>query len=143
MLRDSHIEDYQYVKPHLSISLINAGANRRKLLHMPYMEMEDLAMICRVEVPYPNGLVIVEVMNGSFKTWGVSKEAMFGAALNGHTERVCLFQKTLTGWKRNRDPICGSCRPSGEISECPGQDWIYPVEDQCFQQKYPIGAGDH
>ncbi len=80
MLRDSRIEDYQYVKPYLSISLINAGANRRKLLHMPYMEMEDLAMICRVEMPYPKGLVIVEVMNESFQTWGVSKEAMFGAA---------------------------------------------------------------
>ena len=143
MLRDSQIEDYQYVKPYLSISLINKGANRRKLLHMPYMEMEGLAMICRVELPYPEGLVVTEVMNEFLKTWGVSKEAMFGAALNGHTERVCLFQKTLTGWKRNRDPICGSCRPSGEISECPGQDWIYPVEDQCFQQKYPIGAGDY
>ena len=110
MLRDSQIEDYQYVKPHLSISLINAGANRRKLLHMPYMEMEDLAMICRVEVPYPNGLVIVEVMNGSFKTWGVSKEAMFGAALKnlwewwiicrgiGANLRICWTYQTARLW---------------------------------------------
>ena len=81
MLKDSRIEDYQYVKPYLSISLINKGANRRKLLHMPYMEMEDLAMICRVELPYPEGLVVTEVMNEFLKTWGVSKEAMFGAAL--------------------------------------------------------------
>ncbi len=81
MLKDSQIEDYQYVKSYLSISLINKGANRRKLLHMPYMEMEDLAMICRVDLPYPEGLVVTEVMNEFLKTWGVSKEAMFGAAL--------------------------------------------------------------
>ena len=81
MLRDSQIEDYQYVKPYLSISLINKGANRRRLLYMPYMEMEDLAMICRVEMPYSEGLVIIEVMNEFLKKWGVSKEALFGDAL--------------------------------------------------------------
>ncbi len=32
-------------------------------------------------MPCPDGLAVAEVMNETYKKWGVSKEAMFGAAL--------------------------------------------------------------
>lgn len=81
LMKEKHIEDYQHIKQYLNISLINTKANRRKLSYMPYMEMEDLSMVCRIEMPCPDGLAVAEVMNETYKKWGVSKETMFGAAL--------------------------------------------------------------
>lgn len=96
MMSERHIDDYQYMKQYLNISLVNTKANRRKLLHMPYMEMEDLSMICRIEMPCPEGLAITEVMNETYKMWGVSKETMFGAALKNLWEYKDYTLQTYT-----------------------------------------------
>lgn len=55
LIKKNHMEDFQCMKPYLRISLINTGRNRQRLLHMPHREIEDLSMVCRVDIPSPEG----------------------------------------------------------------------------------------
>lgn len=86
LMKESHIEDFQYMKPYLRISLVNTGRNRQRLPGMPHMEMEDLSIVCRVEIPSPEGYGRVEVTNDMLKGWGISKEMLFDTAFKNMQE---------------------------------------------------------
>lgn len=85
-LKEPVLKDFQQVKPFLKVFLVNTKANRRKLFHMPYMEMEDLSMVCRVHASLPGWTEDMEVTDGYLERWGISKEALFGAALKNMWE---------------------------------------------------------
>lgn len=80
-MRECNIKDFQYMRTYLNISLVNTKFNRHLLAHMPHMELEDLSMVCRIEIPCLEGLAIKEVSDNLLKIWGVSKEVMFAEAL--------------------------------------------------------------
>lgn len=86
LMKEIHIEDFQRIKAYLRISLVNTGRNRERLLCMPHMEMEDLSMVCRVDIPSPEGHGRMEVTNDVLKVWGISKETLFDTALKNMQE---------------------------------------------------------
>lgn len=43
--------DYDSVKEHLAVMLVNTQANKRMLQEMPHENMEDLSAICYVDFP--------------------------------------------------------------------------------------------
>ena len=86
LMKENHIEDFQSMKPYLRISLINTGRNHQKLLRMPHREMEDLSMVCRVDIPGLEGHGTMEVTNDVLQAWGIRKEALFDTALKNMQE---------------------------------------------------------
>ncbi|MCI9076629.1 MAG: hypothetical protein HFH10_12710 [Dorea sp.] len=86
LMKENHIEDFQSMKPYLRISLINTGRNRERLLCMPHMEMEDLSMVCRVDIPGLEGHGTMEVTNDVLQAWGIRKETLFDTALKNMQE---------------------------------------------------------
>lgn len=77
------ITDYAAVKEYLSIRVINQKANQKMLSHLPYKEMEDLAVICRIEFPDSDGEEIrtIKVTEELLSFWGVDQETVYQKAL--------------------------------------------------------------
>lgn len=75
--------DYDAVKEYLSIQVINQKANQKLLSHLPHREMEDLAVICRIEFPAPDGEGIgtIKVTEELLTFWGVNQETVYQKAL--------------------------------------------------------------
>ena len=48
--------DYDSVKEHLAVMLVNTQANKRMLQEMPHENMEDLSAICYVDFPVSRSL---------------------------------------------------------------------------------------
>lgn len=75
--------DYGEVKGCLSVSLVNTAANREQLKGMPHREMEDLSLICRIELPDPDGggKGAIRVQGWMLEQWGVTEEDLFSQAM--------------------------------------------------------------
>ena len=85
------IDDYASVKDHLKPALINTKANRKMLLEMPHMEMEDLSAIIRVEVPMPGDETgSIKVTNEILKGWNVDHKEVFDIAVKNMEKKASL-----------------------------------------------------
>lgn len=75
--------DYDAVKEYLSIQVINQKANQKLLSRLPHREMEDLAVICRIEFPAPDGEGIgtIKVTEELLTFWSVDQETVYQKAL--------------------------------------------------------------
>ena len=76
-------KEYDSVKDRLSAALVNTKANWKMLEGMPHIEMEDLSVIFRVEVPMADESKIgsLKVTNSLMRQWGVGKEELLNRAL--------------------------------------------------------------
>lgn len=75
--------DYDSVKDHLSVQMINTKANQRMLSAVPHREIADLSVICRVAFPSPDGIgeCSLKVTNEMIDVWKVSPEEIYQKAL--------------------------------------------------------------
>lgn len=78
----SHIGEYDRVKDHLGVRLVNTKANRQELARLPHREMEDLSLIAVVRYPMKDkaGFGSIKVTENMWKEWGVSIDQMFEQA---------------------------------------------------------------
>ena len=74
--------DYDSVKEHLAVMLVNTQANKRMLQEMPHENMEDLLAICYVDFPVESndGKATMKVKNEHLKMWNVDAKEMFHQA---------------------------------------------------------------
>ena len=74
--------DYDLVKEHLAVMLVNTQANKRMLQEMPHENMEDLSTICYVDFPVESndGKATMKVKNEHLKMWNVDAKEMFQQA---------------------------------------------------------------
>ena len=75
--------DYDSVKDHLTVQVINTKANQRMLPGVPHKEMEDLSVICRIEFPSPagEGVGSVKVTHELMSQWGVRPQDVYQKAV--------------------------------------------------------------
>ena len=75
--------DYDSVKDHLTVQVINTKANQRMLSQVPHKQMEDLSVICRIEFPLPagEGVGSVKVTHEMMRQWGVHPEKVYQKAV--------------------------------------------------------------
>ena len=71
--------DYDSVKEHLAVMLVNTQANKRMLQEMPHENMDDLSAICYVDfsVESNDGKATMKVKNEHLKMWNVDAKEMF------------------------------------------------------------------
>lgn len=64
--------------------LINGKANRDMLQSMPHIQVEDLAMIFKVDLKMPgsSGIGTMKVKNEMLERWGISKEELYNRAVS-------------------------------------------------------------
>ena len=74
--------DYDSVKEHLAVMLVNTQANKRMLQEMPHENIEDLSAICYVDFPVESndGKATMKVKNEHLKMWNVDAKEMFHQA---------------------------------------------------------------
>ena len=74
--------DYDSVKEHLAVMLVNTQANKRMLQEMPHENIEDLSAICYVDFPVKSndGKATMKVKNEHLKMWNVDAKEMFQQA---------------------------------------------------------------
>ena len=67
--------DYDSVKEHLAVMLVNTQANKRMLQEMPHENIEDLSAICYVDFPGESndGKATMKVKNEHLKMWNGCK----------------------------------------------------------------------
>ena len=70
--------DYDSVKEHLAVMLVNTQANKRMLQEMPHENIEDLSAICYVDFPVESndGKATMKVKNEHLKMWNVDAKEM-------------------------------------------------------------------
>ena len=76
------LTNYDSLKEHLAIKLVNTQANRKMLQEMPHENMEDLSAICYVDFPVESndGKATMKVKNEHLKMWNVDAKEMFQQA---------------------------------------------------------------
>ena len=74
--------NYDSVKEHLAVMLVNTQANKRMLREMPHEKIEDLSAICYVDFPVESndGKATMKVRNEHLKMWNVDAKEIFQQA---------------------------------------------------------------
>ena len=87
--------DYDSVKEHLAVMLVNTQANKRMLQEMPHENIEDLSAICYVDFPVESndGKATMKVKNEHLKMWNVDAKEMFHQA-RANANSVCGIDGT-------------------------------------------------
>lgn len=71
------ITDFEAIKDSLSPMLINTRENLAMLQELPHMRIEDLSLICRIDVRVADEVGGVNVTEAHLKEWGIGKEQLF------------------------------------------------------------------
>lgn len=77
------LESYDSVKEYLKIGIINKKANQLVLCAWPHIDVEDLSVICKIEVPHEDGSIsaTIDVTHAMMsKHWGIEKKELFQRA---------------------------------------------------------------
>lgn len=69
--------DFEAVKTSLSPMLINTKENLAMLQELPHMRIEDLSLICWVDLRVADEVGGVNVTEDQLKEWGIGKEQLF------------------------------------------------------------------
>ena len=72
--------DYESVKEHLSVTLINGRDNRQMLSRMPHRQMEDLALILELKFPMEEGVGSFKVSHELAELCAVDTDTLFAQA---------------------------------------------------------------
>lgn len=78
--------DYNYVKEHLRLRLVNYGKNTELLREMPYVRWNDLAVIFYYEIG--DGQAQVQINNSHPALWGKTAEMLYRDALENMKSSV-------------------------------------------------------
>lgn len=80
---DFNPEDYDAMKKHLSVMLINTDANRDMLKNFPHKEISDLSAVCYLDLPEDPvmGKGLIKVTENLCESWGITKDELFDTAL--------------------------------------------------------------
>lgn len=76
--------DIDMLQEKVTPMLINGKANRDMLQSMPHVQVEDLAMIFKVDMNIPGGggIGTMKVKNEMLERWGISKEELYSRAVS-------------------------------------------------------------
>ena len=74
--------NYDSIKEHLAVMLVNTQANKKMLQEMPHETIEDLSAICYVDFPIESdeGKATMKVKNEHLKMWNVDAKEIFQQA---------------------------------------------------------------
>ena len=87
----SNLQDYEYVKNHLGLQVINMEENQELLKTLPYTQIANLALIYRIFID-KNTCALIN--NNMFKCYGISLEQLHAdAILHVHTEKPCFIRE--------------------------------------------------
>ena len=101
---DSGIDlmNYDSLKEHLAIKLVNTQTNRKMLQEMPHENIEDLSVICYVDFPVDSreGKATMEVRNQYLSIWNIDEKALFQQArANTQPINTPVLQTMFGTWK--------------------------------------------
>jgi len=76
--------DIDMMQDKVTPMLINGKANRDMLQSVPHVQVEDLAMIFKVDLKMPgsSGIGTMKVKNEMLERWGISKEELYSRAIS-------------------------------------------------------------
>lgn len=81
------ISDYEKAKNSLYIDLVSYETNKEMLKNIPFKQISDMAIYCRLLMRQDaNGIMSIVVNNMMLKTFGVSNEQLFSDALCNSTK---------------------------------------------------------
>ena len=89
------LTNYDSLKEHLAIKLVNTQANRKRLEEMPHENIEDLSLICYVDFPVDSReeKVTLEVKNQHLSIWNIDAKELFRQAKsNTHSVNTPVLQ---------------------------------------------------
>ena len=87
----SNLKDYEYVKKHLGLQVINMEKNQEVLKNIPYTQIADLALVYRIFVDQ-NACALIN--NNMLKRYGISKEQLHSDAIShDQREKPCFIKK--------------------------------------------------
>lgn len=101
---DSGIDlmNYDSLKEHLAIKLVNTQTNRKMLQEIPHENIEDLSVICYVDFPVDSreGKATMEVRNQYLSIWNIDEKALFQQArANTQPINTPVLQTMFGTWK--------------------------------------------
>lgn len=87
----SNIKDYEYVKNHLGLQVINMEKNQEFLKNIPYTQIADLALVYRIFIDQN---ICALINNNMLKRYGISKEQLHSDAIShDQREKPCFIKK--------------------------------------------------
>lgn len=95
LLNGTGIETFQNARYNLMPVLVNTDANRRMLSYVPHKEIEDLSVICQVEIPLMGRIATTKVTNDLLKRWQLSRDQLFDAAMENVQRANPYIMKNL------------------------------------------------
>ena len=96
------LTNYDSLKEHLAIKLVNTQANRKMLQEMPHENIEDLSAICYVDFPVDSreGKATMEIRNQYLSIWNIDEKALFQQArANTQPINTPVLQTMFGTWK--------------------------------------------
>ena len=96
------LANYDSLKEHLAIKLVNTQANRKRLEEMPHENIEDLSLICYVDFPVDSReeKVTLEVKNQHLSIWNIDAKELFQQAKsNTHPVNTPVLYSTFAAWE--------------------------------------------
>ena len=96
------LTNYDSLKEHLAIKLVNTQANRKMLQEMPHENIEDLSAICYVDFPVDSReeKATMEIRNQYLSIWNIDEKALFQQArANTQPINTPVLQTMFGTWK--------------------------------------------
>jgi len=96
-LKNIDFGSYEAIKDSLSVALINTRSNHRQLRDMPHREIEDLSLVCQIDITLPDedGIGSVKVNNRMLEIWDVSAEEVLEQAMANSMKKKPPFLKGI------------------------------------------------
>lgn len=88
----SNLKDYEYVKNHLGLQVINMEINQDLLKRMPYTQIADLALIYRVFLDEKTSVL---VNNNMLKHYGISREQLHSDIMSCVQRKAPFFIRQI------------------------------------------------
>lgn len=98
VMADIPVTDFDAVKEHLSIRLVNTKANREMLSAMPHRKMEDLSVICTLDFEEgvdPERMGSIRVTDRLMEQWGITGEELYHEAMQSISENRIPVLKSM------------------------------------------------
>ena len=81
--------NYDSIKDYLFLQIINTKANQKMLSLIPHKQMEDLSVICRIELPASDGDGIgsIKVTHEMMRLWDIRPQDVYEKALDNSMQK--------------------------------------------------------
>lgn len=125
--------NYDSMKEHLSVQIINTKANQKMLSKIPHQNMEDLSVICRVEFPTHDGMGVgsMKVSYELMKQWGVHLEEVYPKALENAVKNSPPIFMTMDAALSGGKNLSGKMENLFQLEEGTGvpQSYMYVLSN--------------